>query len=370
MSPPPPLPLVPNVAIVGATGAVGRELLELMTERVVPHGMLRLLASSRSAGTTLPYCGTEVPVEDADAASFDDVDVVIVSAGGDTARRLAPRALEAGAFVIDNSSAFRMDPAAALVVPEVNPEALPDPAGPPRIVANPNCSTIIALLALTPIHRAFGVQRVVAATYQAASGGGAALVAELEAQARAWAAGEAPPMEVCGRPYVFNVFSHDSPVGPDGTNEEEAKLRRETRRLWNAPDLPVSATCVRVPTRRSHLVALHAWLETEATEDELRAVLEAAPGVTLLDDRAANRFPEPVLAAGGDDVLVGRIRRDPEQDDPGGSGHAVALLACGDQLRKGAALNAIQILEAMLGRAGAGTSASTSETAAGAGPGT
>jgi len=332
-----------TVAVVGATGAVGREMVRTLEQRSFPVKRLVPLASPRSAGTSITFRSEQVPVQVVCAEAFQGVDVALFSAGASPAKEWAPIAAKAGAIVIDNSSAWRMDPECPLVVPEVNGEVLASVDG-PAIVANPNCSTIIALVATTPLHRAIGVERMTVATYQAASGAGAAAMAELESQARAYADGRPMDVSIFGRQYLFNVFSHNSAVGPDGSNEEERKLLAETRRLWNAPDVRVSATCVRVPTLRAHAEAIHLELARETCVDEVRDLLSAAPGVRIVDDRAANRFPEPLEAAGRDEVLVGRIRMD--AGVPGGRG--VALFCCGDQIRKGAALNAVQIAERFL----------------------
>jgi aspartate-semialdehyde dehydrogenase len=349
------LPPVPNVLVAGATGVVGEELLDLLSSRAFPHGMLRLAGSERSAGRRIRYCGTDLEVEALDERSFSDIDLVFLAAGGEASRQWAPFAAERGAIVIDNSSAFRLDPAVPLIVPEVNPHALPAPAAGPAgaIIANPNCSTIIALMAATPIDAVAGVRRMVACTYQAASGGGRAMMEELEQQARDWAAGRELTTAVTGRPYLFNLFSHDSPLGDDGANEEERKLVRESARIWDRDDLRVSATCVRVPVLRAHSIALHLELERPISVDAARDAIAAFPGVRVVDDRAAGRFPEPRDAAGIDDVLVGRIRHDAGATDASaGATRDLAMFVCGDQLRKGAALNAVQIAETMLQQAG------------------
>jgi aspartate-semialdehyde dehydrogenase len=333
----------PNIAIVGATGAVGRELLVILRERRFRTGALRLLASARSAGTTLAAGDATYPVEALTDDGFRDVDVALFAAGGAISRSHAPRAVAAGATVIDNSSAFRQDPDVPLVVPEVNGDALRDGVTGPRIIANPNCSTIIALMAVTPIHRAVGVERMVVSTYQAASGAGLGLMEELEQQARDFAAGRPYTTAVSGRQYLFNVFSHDSPIGPDGSNEEEAKLRRETHRIWDDDTVRITATCVRVPVLRAHSEAINLTLRAPLSASDARALLAAAPGVRIVDDRAANRFPEPIDASGRDEVLVGRLRADASQPE----GMGLDLFVAGDQLRKGAALNAVQIAEAL-----------------------
>ena len=338
------LPQDPVVAIVGATGAVGREMLAILEERAFPMRALRLFASPRSRGMRIPFRGSEIVVESLDSgAAPEGVDLAFFSAGKGTSREWAPKFREAGALVVDNSSAFRADPACPLVVPEVNPHALAA-IDSPAIVANPNCSTIIALVAVTPLHRAIGVERMVVATYQAASGAGAAAMAELESQAHAFAKGTPMDTAIFGRQYLFNVFSHNSAVGEDGSNEEERKLLTETRRMWESGTVRVSATCVRVPTLRAHAEAIHLEFARATDEAEIRSLLGRAPGARVVDDRAGNRFPEPLDAAGGDDVLVGRIRMDASV--PGHRG--AALFVCGDQIRKGAALNAIQIAERFL----------------------
>jgi aspartate-semialdehyde dehydrogenase len=333
----------PVVAIVGATGAVGREMLAILDARAFPVSRLRLFASPRSVGLKIPFRGSEIACEALEHGVPSDVDLALFSAGKSISLEWAPKFRALGSLVIDNSSAFRADPTCPLVVPEVNAHAL-DAVDLPAIIANPNCSTIIALVAVTPIHRALGVERMVAATYQAASGAGAAAMAELESQAHAFAQGAPFDTRIFGRQYLFNVFSHNSAVGVDGSNEEERKLLTETRRIWASDSVRVGATCVRVPTLRAHAEALHLELARETSEEEVRALLSNAPGVRVLDDRAANRFPEPLDAAGHDDVLVGRIRMDTSV--PGNRG--VALFVCGDQIRKGAALNAVQIAEHFL----------------------
>ncbi|MDY7108601.1 MAG: aspartate-semialdehyde dehydrogenase [Planctomycetota bacterium] len=345
-----PLPDEPNLAIVGATGAVGRELLELLVERCFPHGRLRLLASPRSAGRWLPYGGTSIGVEELAEDSFADIDLAFFSAGGSISRQFAPRAVEAGAIVIDNSSAFRMDDEVPLIVPEINGDGLARISG-PGMIANPNCSTIIVLMAVTPLHRAATVRRMVVSTYQAASGAGASWMAELQQQARDFAADRPLTTEATGRRLLFNVFSHDSPIGPEGYNEEEMKLLRETRRIWSDDAVRVTATCVRVPVLRAHSAAINLTFAEPLDQDEARHLLAEAPGVRVVDHRAANRFPEPIDADGLDDVLVGRIRSDLSQ----APGTGLDLFVAGDQLRKGAALNAIQIAERLVGAPAAAT---------------
>jgi aspartate-semialdehyde dehydrogenase len=331
------------IAIVGATGAVGVEFLELIERRGLRCSELRLLASARSAGTTMRCGARECMVHEATPEAFEGVDVALLIAGKGVSKALAPAAVRAGAWVVDNSSAFRMDEGIPLVVPEVNAHEL-DALAAPCIIANPNCSTIIALVAVTPLHRAVRIERMVVSTYQAASGAGAAAMRELEGQAREFADGREYTTEVFGRQYLFNVFSHNSAVGADGYNEEERKLLQETRKIWADPCVRVTATCVRVPVLRAHCEAINLTFAGEMPESRVRELLAAAPGVQVVDDRAANRFPEPIDAAGKDDVLVGRIRQDWSQPDRRG----IDLFVAGDQIRKGAALNAIQITERLV----------------------
>lgn len=353
----------PTLAIAGATGAVGREVLAILADRAFPAGRLRLLASARSAGSSIPYRGESLIVKELTERAFEGVDIAIFSAGGSISRQFTPIAARAGVVVIDNSSAFRMDKDVPLIVPEINGDTLDKStsqqinkstggATPFRgIIANPNCSTIIALMAVTPLHRAEGsggIERMVVSTYQAASGGGAAMMAELEQQARDYAAGRPFTQDVLGRQYLFNLFSHNSKIGPEGYNEEEMKLVRETRKIWSCEgrdDAPrITATCVRVPVLRAHCEAINITFRGSMTEAQAREILAHAPGVRIIDDREANRFPEPLDASGQDDVLVGRIRADISQ----APGKGLDLFIAGDQLRKGAALNAVQIAEQLV----------------------
>ncbi|NBX24858.1 MAG: aspartate-semialdehyde dehydrogenase [Planctomycetes bacterium] len=336
-----------TVAVIGATGAVGREAMERLHRRRFPVGELRAIASQRSAGGTLPFAGGQVTVQALDEASIRGVEVAILAADAATSREWAPRLVHAGAVVVDNSSAFRMDPQVPLVVPEINGGEL---AGRPSLVANPNCTTIISLMAAAPLHHAFGLRRITACSYQAVSGAGLPAMQELEGQARQWSAGEPVQSTVFRRPTLFNVFPHDSALLPDGSNEEETKLVKESRRILDLPDLRVSVTCVRVPVRRAHAVALHLEFERRVDPEVAREVLSRAEGVRLVDERSGSPA-DPLMAAEGDEVLVSRIRRDfgaPED-------HGLALWTVGDQLLKGAALNAIQIAERLLGDGASGT---------------
>lgn len=325
-----------RVGIVGATGAVGQEFLSLFTERSFPFTELTLFASERSAGKTLTYGGKTYTLQRLPDDGNLGVDLVFSSAGGSISKAQAWRWAEHGALVIDNTSAWRMDARVPLVVPEINGEAALQNEG---IIANPNCSTIVALMALAPLHRAFGLHRATVATYQAVSGAGAAGIAELQNQTQAVLAGEGPVPQKFAHPVAFNLFSHDSDVGEDGYNVEERKLTLESRKILDAPELAISATCVRVPVFRAHSEAVHAEFDRPVSVAEALAVLESAEGVRVVDDRAANHFPMPLEASGQDDVLVGRVREDISL--PG----ALAFFVSGDQIRKGAALNAVQIGE-------------------------
>jgi aspartate-semialdehyde dehydrogenase len=335
----------PNVAIVGATGAVGVELIRCLEERNFPLSRLKLLASPRSAGKQMSFRGQRLTVDALDDASFDEVDLAFFSAGSGTSKAYAPKAVAAGAVVVDNSSAFRMDPACPLVVPEVNPETLADHHG---IVANPNCVAIIAAVPIAPLAEAFGLKRVQMATYQAASGAGAAAMEELRASTEAALRDASYEPRVLPHPYAFNLFSHNAEVDLEtGYNGEEEKVIAECRRILDRPDLPVGVTCIRVPVLRAHAIAMTLEFDRPVSPDEARALLARAPGVRIVDDRAANHFPMPSEAQGQGDVLVGRIRQD--LSDP--SGRSVALFVAGDQLLKGAALNAVQIAERLFAQA-------------------
>lgn len=330
-----------RTAIVGATGAVGRELLALLEERNFPATRLRLFASERSAGSEVVFVGTSIRIEALPAHGDLGSDVVFSSAGGSISKAHAHAWADHGAVVIDNTSAFRMTDGVPLVIPEINGDAALAHHG---IIANPNCSTIIALMALAPLHREFGLVRATVATYQAVSGAGAAGIDELDKQSRATLAGETVTPMKFQHPIAFNLFSHDSEVGVDGYNIEERKLLLESRKILGVPDLRISATCVRVPVFRAHSEAIHAEFARPVTEAEARAVLASAPGVALVDDRQANSFPMPVTSSGRDEVFVGRVRED--ASNPGG----IALFVSGDQIRKGAALNAVQIGEYLVAR--------------------
>jgi aspartate-semialdehyde dehydrogenase len=331
-----------KVAIAGATGAVGVEFLRLLEDRKFPVSELRLLASARSAGKTMRFQGRDVPVEELTETSFANIDIVFFSAGGSISKKFAPIAARAGAVVVDNSSAFRMDPKVPLVIPEINPEAIAEHNG---IIANPNCSTIIAIVPLWPIHKRNRIQRLIAATYQAASGAGAAAMEELRESTRAHLEDREYAHTVLPHPYAFNLFSHNSKIDPaTGYNDEETKMVQETKKIFGDAEIRISATCVRVPVLRAHSEALTFECEKPITPAEVREILASAPGVKLIDDPVKNYFPMPKDASGQGDVLVGRIRQD--SSDP--SGKSIAMFVAGDQLLKGAALNAVQIAEVMV----------------------
>jgi aspartate-semialdehyde dehydrogenase len=329
----------PVVAIAGVTGAVGAEFIATLDKRSFRVGRLKALASRRSAGRRLVFRGREIVVEELNERSFDGVDIALFSAGSGVSKQFSPIAARAGAVVIDNSSAFRMDPNVPLVIPEINGRRIAEHKG---IIAVPNCSAITALVPLWPIHRQNRIKRLIISTYQAASGAGAAAMEELVESTRANLAGESYQQRVLPHPYAFNVFNHDTRVDPDtGYNEEETKVIRETRKIFEDDRIAIGVTCVRVPVLRAHCEAITFECERAIGEHEVREILSSAPGVKIVDDRARNYFPMPIDASGQDDVLVGRIRRD--LSDP--SGHSISMFVAADQLLKGAALNAVQIAE-------------------------
>ncbi len=328
-----------NVAILGATGAVGQELLDLLAERHFPVKRLKLLASARSAGQKVKFKAAELIVEEVSKTSFTDVDLVLASAGGSASKTWASIAVAAGAVVIDNSSAFRMHSEVPLVVPEINPEAASQHRG---IIANPNCTTILMGMAIWPLYRIQPIQRIVVATYQSASGAGARAMTEVENQARAILAGEPPESEVFPYPLAFNLFPHNSSLNKLGYCEEEMKMVNETRKIFNAPELKVTATCVRVPVLRAHSEAINLEFTQPFDVEIARKTIAAAPGIKLVEDWQNNYFAMPIDATGRDEVLVGRLRQD--ISNPCG----LELWLCGDQIRKGAALNAVQIAELLL----------------------
>ncbi|MBN9569078.1 MAG: aspartate-semialdehyde dehydrogenase [Alphaproteobacteria bacterium] len=328
-----------NIAIVGATGAVGREFAACIESRGVPVKSLRLLASARSAGRTQTFRGQTLTIEELTEGSFDGIDIALFSAGSGISRQYAPIAVKAGAVVVDNSSAFRADPAVPLVVPEINARRIASHKG---IIANPNCSAVTALVPLWPVHQANRVKRLIISTYQAASGGGAAMMQELEESTRAHLDGRDYAPKVVKYPYAFNLFSHNTAIDMDtGYNDEETKVMTEARKIFEDDAMAINATCIRVPVLRAHSVSMTFTCERPITPGEVRALLEKAPGVKVVDDWANNYFPMPKDASGQGDVLAGRIRKD--LSDP--SGHSISMFVAADQLLKGAALNAVQIAE-------------------------
>ncbi len=325
-----------KTAILGATGAVGQEFLSLLEERNFPLDSLKLLASKRSAGKKVKFKGEDLIVEELTHDSFKGLDLVLSSAGGKISKEFAPSAVKAGAVVVDNTSYYRMDPDVPLVIPEINPEKIKEHKG---IIANPNCSTILMLLPLWPLHQKFGVKRVVAATYQAASGAGAQAMIELEEESVAIAKGEEYKRTVIPHTYAFNLFPHNSPMTENGYCEEELKMVKETRKIFNEPDFKATATCVRVPVLRAHSEALNIEFSKDVSVEDVYRVLRSAPGVEILENRAENRWPMPIDASGKDPILVGRVRKDLSREN------TIDLWLVGDQIRKGAALNAVQIAE-------------------------
>jgi len=330
-----------NLAIAGVTGAVGQEFLAILEQRDFPFDSFKALASIRSAGKKIEFKGKEYIVEELTKDSFEGIDIALFSAGGERSREFGPAAAKAGAVVVDNSSAFRMDAEVPLVIPEINPEKIKDNKG---IIANPNCSTIIAIVPVWPLHKANPVKRMVVSTYQAASGAGYPAMLELENQSRDILDGKEAKCEVFPYQIAFNVFCHNSPLKPNGYNEEEMKLVNETRKIFDCPDIAITCTCVRVPVYRAHSESINLEFTDPITPEQVRELLSTAPGVTLLDDRENNRFPMPVDVSGKDGVFVGRLRQDESLPDNRG----INLWVCGDQLRKGAALNAVQIAEKLL----------------------
>lgn len=328
-----------TVAIVGASGAVGQELLRLLAERQFPVASLRLFASARSAGKAVPFQGRPVTIEEARPGVFAGIDVAFFAAGGPVTRSLAPDAVKAGCLVIDKSSALRMDPAVPLVIPEINPEALRSHKG---IVANPNCSTAVVLMGIWPLHRKFGLKRLVLATYQSVTGAGKEGAAELDAQLAALASGAKPARKVFQHQIAYNVIPQVDSFGPNGYTGEETKMMLETRKILGLPDLPISATCVRVPVVRAHSVAVNAEFERPVSVSEARAAVAEFPGAQLVDNPAAGEYPTPLDFSGKVKCGVGRIRVDTA------FANGLAFWVSGDNLWKGAALNAVQVAELMV----------------------
>jgi aspartate-semialdehyde dehydrogenase len=330
-----------NVAVVGVTGAVGQTTLKLLAERNFPVASLRVFASQRSAGKKVTFKGEELTIEAVGLDSFSGIDIALFSAGSEQSREYAPRAVKAGAVVVDKSSAFRMEPDVPLVVPEINGAAL---AGHKGIVSCPNCTSIVTVMPLKPLHDAGILRRVIATSYQAVSGAGVNGIADLEQEMRAWAKGEPVEPSYFDHQIAFNVIPHIDKFGEDGYTGEETKLVNEVRKILDAPDLPVSPTTVRVPVFTAHSIAVNAETESKVSVEQARKVFDAFPGLKVWDDPAQNRYPMPVEVEGQDDCYVGRIREDFS------TANALNFWVVGDQLRKGAALNGIQIAEELIKR--------------------
>ena len=328
-----------NVAILGATGAVGREMLKVLEERSFPINTLKALASSRSAGKALPFRGGEVIVEEATDASFEGMDIVLGAASNEMAKRFAPAIVKAGAVFVDNSSAFRMQDDVPLVVPEINPEDAMKHHG---IISNPNCSTIITLVAVAGINKVSPIRTMVASTYQAVSGAGANGLIELEEQARAYVDKQPIEARVFPHQIAFNLIPQIGSDTGNGYTTEEMKMQNEGRKIMHLPELRVTCTCVRVPVMRSHSISVTLRTQRKLTVDEVRAAVAAAPGCRLVDDLENKVYPMPLDTSDQDIVFVGRIREDLTCDD------GISLWCCGDQVRKGAATNAIQIAELLV----------------------
>jgi len=331
-----------NIAIVGATGAVGQEMMEILEERNFPVKELRLLASERSAGQELEYKGNKIKIEKLDENSFENIDIALFSAGGDRSREFAPIAARAGAVVIDNSSAFRMEEDVPLVIPEVNPHAV---AGFKKrgIVANPNCTTAVTLMALKPLHDLGNIKRVIASSYQAVSGAGAQAIEELRNQILAWANSEEIRSETFPHQIAFNVLPQIDSFLDNGYTKEEMKLHNETRKILENNEIALTATTVRVPVFRAHSVAVNIETEKKISVSEAKEALNNFPGIRVVDEPGELKYPMPIDAAGTDDCIVGRIREDYTV------ANGLSFWVVGDQLRKGAALNAVQIAELLIG---------------------
>ena len=325
-----------HIAIAGATGAVGLEMLKTLEKRNFPVGSLTPLASARSAGKTLPFRGQEILVQELTGDSFVGVDIALFSAGSAISKEFAPLAVDAGAVVVDNSSAFRMDDSVPLVVPEINTA---DVASHKGIISNPNCSTIVTVMALYPLHQAFGVKRMFASTYQAVSGSGAMGIAELTRQVGEINEGREVTREVYPHQIAFNVLPHVDVFLENGYTKEEMKMVHESRKIMGLPGFPASVTCVRVPVYRAHSIAVSAEFEKPVSVEHARETITAAPGIDLNDDIAGNGYPLPLELAGRDNCQVGRIRKDCAMEN------GLSFWVAGDQLLKGAALNAVQIAE-------------------------
>lgn len=329
----------PHVAIVGASGAVGVEMIRTLERRNFPVGSLRLLASKRSAGKSLNFRGETLTIEELTPSSFEGVDIALFSAGGGISKEWGPEAVKAGAVVVDNSSAFRLDASVPLVVPEINAQ---DALSHQGIIANPNCTTAITLMALYPLHQAFGVERVFASTYQAVSGTGAQAIVELENQVRQLSQGEDVSPEVYPHQIAFNVLPHVDSFLAEGYTREEMKLENEGRKIMHHPSFRASVTCVRVPVYRAHSIAISAEFQQPVDLQRAQDILSRAPGLDVVDDPQQNQYPLPLRASGKDHCQVGRLRMDCALDN------GLCFWVAGDQLLKGAALNAVQIAELLV----------------------
>ena len=329
----------PHVAVVGATGAVGIEMIKTLEKRNFPLGKLTLLASARSVGKKLPFKGTDVTVAELTRDAFGGIDIALFSAGGSSSKEFAPLAAQAGCVVVDNSSAFRQDDNVPLVIPEINAA---DVKGHRGIIANPNCTTAVTLMALYPLHATFGCKRIFASTYQAVSGTGAKAIAELERQVRQIVHGEPVTKEVYPHQIAFNVLPQVDAFLPSGYTKEEMKMENEGRKIMHHPTFRASVTCVRVPVYRSHAVAVSAEFERPVTVEAAREVLKKAPGLDVVDEPAQHQYPMPLFTSEKYNCEVGRLRQDCALDN------GLCFWVCGDQLLKGAALNAVQIAEELL----------------------
>jgi aspartate-semialdehyde dehydrogenase len=332
-----------NIAVAGATGAVGEVMMQILEQRKFPVKSLRLLASERSVGKRLKFKGQDIPVELLQKSAFKGIDIALFSAGASRSKEFAPAAWESGAVVVDNSSAFRMEPDIPLVVPEINP----DDIGQYKkrgIIANPNCTTIVAIMPLKPLHDYGTLKRVVASSYQATSGAGAKAMAELVAQTKAFAKGEKMEVAAFKHQIAFNVIPHIDAFLDNGYTKEEMKMTNEGRKIMGIPDLRVTCTTVRVPVLTAHSISVNAQFERKITREKARELIAKFPGCQVMDDPANNLYPMPLFCAGKDDCYVGRIREDDSAEN------CLNFWVCGDQLRKGAALNAIQIAEVLAGK--------------------
>jgi len=325
-----------HIALIGATGAVGAELLRVLERRNFPVASLRPISSARSAGKPVRFRNQEIVVDELGPHSFDGIDIAFFSAGSEISHKFVPMARNAGAIVIDNSSAFRMEPDVPLVIPEINSEDVRQHRG---LIANPNCTTAVALMAIYPLHRIFGVRRVFAASYQAVSGSGARAIAELKQQVEAAMQDRQSTAEVYPHPIAFNVLPHVDVFLESGYTKEEMKMQNEGRKIMHLPEFRASVTCVRVPVYRAHSVAVSAEFERKVSVEQAREVLAKAPGLELVDEPQKDRYPTPLGAGGKDNCEVGRVRRDCALEN------GLAFWVSGDQLLKGAALNAVQIAE-------------------------